>query len=46
MEMMKRGFGAVTAATLAPMPLRFAMMNGDMLAKTADKIGGKLSPYG
>jgi hypothetical protein len=41
-----QGFKNLTAATLAPMPLRFAMMNGEILARTADKIGGKLSPYG
>ena len=46
MKLMTQGFKNLTAATLAPMPLRFAMMNGDILAKAADRIGGRLSPYG
>ena len=45
-SILTQGFKNLTAATLAPMPLRFAMMNGEILARTADKIGGKLSPYG
>tara|TARA_Y100000034_G_scaffold126333_1_gene177390 strand:+ start:956 stop:3190 length:2235 start_codon:yes stop_codon:yes gene_type:complete len=46
MAMMKRGFGAVAAATLAPTPLTLASINGDMVMKTTDKIGGTLTPYG
>ena len=45
-SILTQGFKNLTDATLAPMPLRFAMMNGEILARTADKIGGKLSPYG
>jgi hypothetical protein len=45
-SILTQGFKNLTAATLAPMPLRFATMNGEILARTADKIGGKLSPYG
>ena len=45
-NILTQGFQNLTAATHAPMPLRFAMMNGDILAKTADKIGGELQHYG
>jgi len=39
----KEGFKNLTAATLAPMPLKFAYMNGGILARTMDKIGGGLN---
>ena len=46
MNLMSQGFKNLTAATLAPMPLKFAMMNGEILARTSDRIGGKLPTYG
>ena len=45
-NILAQGFKNMIAATLAPTPVEFDLMNGEMVGRTMDKIGGKLSPYG